>query len=421
MMLGMPVAFAFLLVSVVAAFFVWGGETGLRALINSLSVSVTVFTLLPLPLFVLMGEVLFHSQAAPLMIDTLDKWLGRLPGRLSLEAVVGGTLISTLTGASISSVAMLGSVLIPEMEKRGYKKPMTLGPIVGSGGLATMIPPSGLGVLLAAVGLLSIGRMLIAIIIPGLLMAFFYAGYVVIRCRLQPSIAPVYEIPHTPLSEKLIDTLRYILPVGFVVFLVTGFIFLGIATPTEAAACGSVGAFILAVYYRRLNWEVVKKAVLASIGITGMMFIILAGATSFSELLAFSGASRGLSQFFISLPVAPVLIIVAMEFVILILGMFMNTGPVIMITVPLFMPVVKALGFNPLWFGVITLLNVEMALTTPPFGMNLFVMKGVAPPGTTLGDIIRAGLPFLGCDLITMVLLFAFPQLTLWLPALMRG
>ncbi len=415
---GLPVAFCFLLVNVIGVFLLWGGSTGLELLIPSIGNSLTTFVLMPLPLFILMGEVMFHSGIAPLMMDTLDKWIGRLPGRLGLEAVAGGTLVATLTGASMGSVAILGSTLVPEMEKRGYKKSMSLGPILGSGGLAIMIPPSGLAIFAGAIGEISIGKLLIAIIVPGLMMAILYATYIIGRSQLQPHLAPPYEVPSTPLLEKLIATARYILPIGFIIFLVIGFILLGIATPSEAAATGTGGTFLLAAAYGKLNWKVVKKAIAGALKISVMVLMIIAAARSFSQILAFSGATRGLIDLAVGLPVVPIVIIIAMQVVILFLGMFMGAGAIIMITLPIFMPVVNILGFDAVWFGAIFLLNVEMASTSPPFGNSLFVMKGVAPPDTTMGDIYRAALPFLYCDAIVMALMIAFPAIALWLPGL---
>jgi len=417
---GMPVAFSFLLVNIVFMFLFWGGQAGLEQLIESLFVSVASFTLLPIPLFIIMGEVMFRSDVAPRMMDALDKWLGRVPGRLGLLAVSGGTLFATLSGASMASTAVLGSVLVPEMEKRGYKKPMSLGPILGSGGLAIMIPPSNLAVLLGAVGEISVGRILIAILIPGLLMAALYATYIIMRCRLQPSIAPAYDITPPTLSDKLIGTVRYILPLGFIVFLVVGLIFLGVATPSEAAATGALGTFILAAFYRKLNWNVVKKSTSSTLQVTVMMFMIIAGATAFSHVIAYSGASHGLIEFAMALPLPPILIIAAMLAISIFLGMFINLLAIIMLCLPLFIPVVGALGFDPVWFAVIFLLTLEMGATSPPFGLSLFVMKGVAPPDTTMGDTYRAAIPFLACDLVVLVLLLTFPTIALWLPNLMR-
>ena len=420
MVLGLPVAFCFMFVNLIGVYIFWGGLVGLEQLILTIFDTLISFTLMPLPLFVLMGEVMFLSGVAPNMIDALDKWLGRLPGRLGLLAVGGGTIFATLSGASMASVAMLGSTLVPEMEKRGYKKPMSLGPILGSGGLAIMIPPSVLAVLLGAIGRVSVGKILIAIIIPGLVMAALSTIYIVGRCRLQPSIAPSYDVTVPPLSERLLAILKYVLPLGLILFLVIGVMFVGIATPSEAAALGSIGVFFLAFVYRRLNWELVKKSFAGTVRITVMIFIIITAALAFAQILAFSGASRGLIELALGLPLPPILIIVVMMVVLLILGTFMDVVAMMLVTIPLYMPVIHALGFDPVWFAVIMLLNLEMADVSPPFGLGLFVMKGVAPADTTMGDIYRAVLPFLGCDLIAMALIISFPPLALWLPNLMR-
>jgi len=419
MLTGMPVVFCFMLINVVGVLLFFGGTAGLGQLILSIYTSLATFVLLPVPLFILMGEVMFHSGLGTDLIGIVDKWLGRLPGRLSLVAVGAGTLLSTLTGVSMASTSILGSVLVPDMERRGYKKPMSIGPILGSGGLAIMVPPSSLAVLLGAIGEISVGKILMAIIVPGLLMASLYATYIIVRCRLQPSIAPAYEVTHVSLSEKLIDTARYILPLGFIIFLVIGVIFLGVATPSEAAASGTLAVFIVAFFYRRLNWEVVRKSVDGALRISGMTLLIIAGAKAFSQILSFTGASRGLAEVATSLPLSPILIVVIMQIIILIMGGFMEVVSIMMITLPIFVPTIITLGFNPAWFATIILLNIEMAMTTPPFGMSLFVMKGVAPPDTTMGDIYRAALPFLGCDLIAMLLIIAFPEIALWLPGLM--
>jgi tripartite ATP-independent transporter DctM subunit len=320
----------------------------------------------------------------------------------------------------MGSVAMLGSTLVPEMEKRGYKKPMSLGPILGSGGLAMMIPPSGLAIFLGAIAEVSIGRLLIAIIIPGLMMAVLYATYIITRCKLQPSIAPPYDVPPTPILGKLVATVRYILPLTFIVFMVVGVIFLGVASPTEAAATGAIGMFLLAAAYRQLNWVVVKSAIAGTVKITGMIFLIIASAAAFSQILAASGATQGMIDFVMGLPLTPIFIILAMQVVFLFMGMFMTSASMVMIAIPIFMPIVRLLGFDTVWFAVIVLLNMEMAQTSPPFGATLFVMKGVAPPDTTMGSIYRAALPFLYCDLIAMTLIIIFPQLAIWLPGLMR-
>ena len=416
---GVPVVFAFFAVNIVGMFLLMGGEAGLEQMVNSAYGSLTVFVLLPITLFVLMGEVMFRAGVAARMIDALDKWLGNLPGRLSLLAVASGTVLASLSGASIGTTAMLGATLAPELESRGYKKPMSIGPLLGSGGLAIMIPPSGLGVILAVLAEVSVGKLLIAIVLPGILMAVLYASYIIVRCYLQPDLAPRYAIERVPLGLKIWLTVKYVLPLGLIVFLVVGLIFLGVATPTEAAALGTAGSFVLAACYGGLNRKVTREALESTLRISVMVLIILAAAQAYSQVLAFTGANRYLVQWAVGLPVAPLALIVMMQFVILILGGFISGVPLMLITLPVFLPVVKQLGYDPIWFLVLFLINIEMAQTTPPYGILLYVMKGVSPPDTTMGHIIRAAVPFLICDVIAMALIMAFPEISLSLPGLM--
>jgi tripartite ATP-independent transporter DctM subunit len=420
LLIGVPIAFSFLFLVLVWGAILMGGTTGLVHVIHSIYDNTAKFALLPLPLFVLMGEMMFHSGIAPKIIDAVDMWLGRLPGRLGLVAVGTGTLLGTLTGASHGTNAILGTMLTPEMERRGYKKQMSLGPILGSGGLAIMIPPSSLAVFIGALAEISIGRILMGIIVPGLLMATLYATYIIVRCWLQPSIAPPYKVTLPPISERLFILAKHILPLGLVIFLVTGVIILGIATPTEAASTGALGVFLLVAAYRKLTWKVIKDAFWGTIRICIMVFTIIAAARTFAQLLAFSGASRGLAEFVGTLPLNAVTIVIFIQLFGILLGMFMTPTGLLSIIVPLFLPVLLAFKIDLVWFAVVMLLTSEMAPTSPPFGNSLFVMKGVAPPDTTMGHIYRAALPFLGCDLVAMAIIIAFPQIPLWLPSLMQ-
>lgn len=419
-LIGLPVAFSFMLVNIVGFYVFAGGEAGLRQLMLSIYNSVTKFTILPLPLFILMGEVMFQSRVAHNMMDTLDKWIGRVPGRLSLLAVGGGSVFGTLSGSSMAGAAMLASVLVPEMEKRGYKWQMSLGPILGSGGLAIMIPPSVLGVILAAVGRFSVGDFLVAILFPGLLMALCYGLYIIVRCKLQPELAPLYDVKEISLKEKLSLTVRYVLPLGSIVFLVVGLIFLGVATPSESAALGAAGCFVLASLYRGLKWEVVKTSLEHTLSITVTVLMIFCASGAFSQILGFTGATYGLVDFAASLPLTPYYVLFGMLIVLLIMGTFLEAMPIIMITLPIYLPIIKTLGFDPIWFGTMMLLTIEMGLTTPPFGLILFVVKGLAPKEVTMMDVYKAGIPFLACDLVVLVVLLAFPPVALWLPSLMH-
>ena len=420
MLIGTPVAVAFLIVDVIGAILFLGGEMGIIQIILNMKESLTSFSLLPVPLFILMGEVMFHSKLGVKAIDATDQWIGKIPGRLSLLSIIGGALFSTMSGSTLATTSILGSLLVPDMEKRGYHKSMSLGPIMGSGGLSMLIPPSALAILLAALNQISVGGLLIAGILPGFLMAFLYGSYVVIRCHLQPHLAPPYQQEPVPVLDRIKGSIIHIFPIGLIIFLVIGLIFLGVATPSEAAALGSMGTILIAIVYGQMNFAVMKASIMGTLKITSMMFMIITGSMIFSQILAFSGASAGIIETVIGLDLSPIMVLIAMQCVLLFLGCFMDNLSMVMIAIPIFLPVVEALHFNTLWFALIMLINMEMANTTPPFGLLLFVMKGVAPKNTTMIDVYKAGIPFLMCDAVVMILVMVFPQIALYLPELMK-
>ena len=414
MFIGLPVAFSFLAVNLVGGYVFLGGAPGLQLLVLQISASLTTFTLVPVALFLLMGEIMFHSGIGIDLLDTLDKWFGSIRGRLALMAVGGGVLFSALTGNSMGSIALLGSTLVPEMEKRGYKKPMSLGPILGSGGLAIMIPPSSLAVLLGVIAELSIGKILVAIILPGIIMAILYAAYIVGRCTIDAEVAPAFRVERMPWSEKLRAGARHILPLGFIIFMVVGVIFVGIATPTESAASGAVATFLLAVARRRMNWAIFKKSIVGSLEISIMLLLIISGALAFTQMLAFTGATEGLVEMVLGFKTNPMVIVMLMILTVILLGMVMGPVPIMLVTLPVFVPVVEEFGFDAVWFAVLYLIAIETGSTSPPFGAGLFVMKGVAPAGTTMNDIYRAAVPFLICDVIAILIVLAFPIIVSW-------
>ncbi|HVO90129.1 MAG TPA: TRAP transporter large permease subunit [Casimicrobiaceae bacterium] len=418
--LGLPVAFAFLLLNIVGFLAFMGGMRALPQLVLSMYDSVSGFVFAPVPLFIFMGEIMFHSGLARRSMDALELWIGRLPGRLSVLSVVAGTLFASLTGSGMANTAMLGSTLVPEMQRRGYSKTMSMGPIMGSGALAIMIPPSSIGVLLGSLAGISVAGILIAGIIPGLLMALFYLFYVVGACWLNPALAPSYTVKQATLSEKVKSFAINIAPLSIIVFLVIGLILLGIATPTESAALGALGTLVLGIAYRELTWKGFMRALLATMKVTVMIFWVIACATGFSQLLAYTGGGPGLVQYVIGLGLSPMAVVLAMVGILLLLGCFMEQLAIMMLTIPLMMPVVQTLGLNPLWFGVLVLITMEIATLTPPFGLNLFVMKGAAPPDVSMFDVYRAATPFIICDLIVLTIMIAAPNLALWLPRLME-
>ena len=415
----LPIAFAFLVVNIVAAYYFLGGVPGLVGVVTGAFTSITTFTLLPVPFFIFMGELIFHSGLGLNAVNVLDKWLGNLRGRLSLLAIIMGVIIGALSGSTIATCALLGTILLPQMLEKGYSKNMSLGPLMGVGTVDALIPPNALTVVLASLANIDVGQLLIAGIVPGLMMSALYFIYVVLWLRIKPEEAPMYVVPRTPLKEKVMATVQYLLPLGFIIFIVIGLIFLGVATPTEAAATGTLGSFILALLYRRLTWEIIKKSVYSTVKVTVMIFMIIIVSSTYGEILAFTGAAAGMTNFISNLAIPPIVILIGMLLVVVIMGCFMETVAIMMITIPIYMPVVNAFGFNKIWFGVMMLIALETGLITPPFGVTLFVMKGVAPPEVTMGDIWRAVTPYVIVDMLCIALVLAMPVLATVVPSLM--
>jgi len=415
----LPIAFSFLVVNMVAAYFFLGGIPGLIGTVTGAFTSITTFTLLPVPFFILMGELIFHSGLGLNAVNVLDKWLGNLRGRLSILAIIMGVIIGALSGSTIATCALLGTILLPQMLEKGYSKNMSLGPLMGVGTVDALIPPNALTVVFASLANIDVGQLLIAGIVPGIIMSGLYLAYVILWCHIFPGEAPMYDVPHVPLKEKVMATLQYLLPLGLIIFMVIGFIFLGVATPTEAAATGTLGSFILAVVYRRLNWDVMKKSVMGTVKVTVMIFMIIIVSSTYGEILAFTGAAAGMTSFISKLAVPPIVIIIGMLIVVLILGCFMETVAIMMITIPIYMPVVNAFGYNTIWFGIMMLIALETGLITPPFGVTLFVMKGVAPPEVKMSDIWKAVTPYVLVDILCIALVMAMPSIATIVPSLM--
>ncbi len=416
MAVGMPVALAFLAACILGAWVFMGGERGVTQLLSNGLGALTTFALVPIPLFLLMGEIFFHTGLGARMFNAVDRLLGRLPGRLSYVTVIGGTGFATLSGSSMGSTALLGSLMVPDMIARGYKPHMSIGPILGTGGLAIIIPPSALAVLLATLAQIDVGALLIAGVIPGLLLAGFYVVLIWIQTRLDPSAAPAYEVEPIPAGRKLWLVLRDVVPMVSVMGLTVVGMIAGVFTPSEAAAFGALGVLILAALYRMLTWRAALASVRGALKVTLMAYLIVFGSATFSQILAFSGASSGLIRWATGFELAPIAMLVVMFGVLLLLGMFMEQISMMLLTVPIFFPLAETLGFDLVWFALIMLLGLEISFTTPPFGLLLFVMKGVAPPETTMRQIYVAAFPFIGCSLLLVALLVVFPPLALWLP-----
>jgi len=355
--------------------------------------------------------VLFQSGLAMKALDVLEKWLGKLPGRLSLLSIVSGALFASLSGSVMANTAMLGSLLTPEMRKKKYHKSMIVGPIVASGSLAMMIPPSSLTVIFGSLASVSVGDLLIAGILPGLLMAALYISYVIIACKLNPNLAPMDEVGEFNLKDTIKETIRDVLPLAIIVFLTVGVIFFGVATPTEAASLGAFGSVILAYLLGNFNLEVIKKSVSGAVKVTAMVLIIVAASNAFSQVLAFTGSTRHLTNAVINMPFEPFWILVGMLAVIFLLGMFIEQVAIMMITIPVFMPIIKVLGFDPVWFGILMLMMLQIALLTPPVGLLLYTIKGVTPDDITMQDIWYAATPYVFCGLFAIGIVLFFPKI----------
>ncbi|MCW5771285.1 MAG: TRAP transporter large permease [Rhodospirillaceae bacterium] len=420
MAIGLPVAFAFIVINIVGALIFLGGDAGLFQFVRNAAGSVTSFALVPIPLFLLMGEILFHTGLAQRAIDAVDRLIARMPGRLALVAITGGTIFAALSGSSMANTAMLGSTLMPEMKRRGYHSSMSMGPILGTGGIAILIPPSGLTVLLGSLANISISDLLIGGILPGVLIAALFFGYVILRCTINPALAPAYPTGALTLWQRIWPFIAYVLPLLVIFVVVVGSMLGGIATPSESAALGAVAAIIAAAAYGRLKWPAVKRSLLETGKISAMIFLIATASLTFSQILVFSGATQGLVGIVRDLNVEPFTLVVAMLLVLLLLGCFMDQLSMMMITLPFYMPLVRTLGIDPVWFGILMLLTLEIGFTTPPFGLLLFVMKGVAPPGTTMREIIAAATPFILLEFFAMVLILMLPALATWLPGMLR-
>jgi tripartite ATP-independent transporter DctM subunit len=417
--LGLPVALGFLAIYIVGALIFLGGEQGLSQLARNAVQSVTSFSLTPIPFFVLMGEVLFHSGVALKAIDAFSLLIRRVPGRLSVIAIVAGTVFSAISGSTIATTALLGSLLLPTMLERGYDKRLAMGPIMGIGGVDMLIPPSALAVLLGSLAGISISGLLIGGIVPGLILSALFVGYIILRATLDPSLAPEDKIEEGPAgAARWAPFLIHVLPLVLIFGMVVGAMTAGWATPTEAAALGAAGTIIAAMLYRSLSWSALMGALTGTVAVSGTILFIIIGATTFSQVLSFSGATNGIVDLVSAQGLSPAVLILGMMAVLLFLGCFVDQVSMMLITLPFFMPLVQQLGVDPIWFGVLFLIAMQLGLLTPPFGLLLFTMKGVAPPEVTMNDVFRAALPYVGFGLLAVLIVFSFPPVAIWLPSL---
>jgi tripartite ATP-independent transporter DctM subunit len=415
-LIGLPAAFSFFAINVVGAWHYLGGDAGLAQLVRNGVAAITNFSLTPIPFFVLMGEVLFHTGVAMKAIDAIERLIRQVPGRLAVVAVVAGTVFSAISGSTIATTALLGSLLLPEMLRRGYHPSMAMGPIMAIGGVDMLVPPSALAVLLGSLAGISISHLLIAGIVPGVLMAAIFVAYVVLRAHADPALAPVFEDAPARGWARWGPLLLYVTPLVLIFVVVIAAMVAGWATPTESAAVGAVATVVVAWAYRALTLSGLMEALLGTAAISGMILFIIVGATTFSQVLTFSGATDGLVTAVRSADVGPWGVLLGMMLILLALGCFIDQVSMMLLTLPFFMPLVQHYGYDPVWFGVLYLIAMQLGLLTPPFGMLLFTMKGVAPKQITMTQIFRAVTPYVVIGLVMLAVVMLFPGLAVWLP-----
>lgn len=421
LLLGLPVAVVFFGVNIIGAAVFLNGEIGLIQMTRNVVTSITNYNLVPIPLFILMGEVLLHSGMAFKAIGAIERLITRLPGRMAVVSVAAGTVFSTLSGSTIANTAMLGRSLMPEMLRRGYHPTLSMGPIMATGSIAMLIPPSALAVLLGSLAGMSISRLLIAGIIPAILIATLFFLYIVIRATLRPQDAPSGEaISRLSFIERWRPFVIYVLPLSVILIAVVGSLLAGIATPTESAALGVIASFLMAAIYRCLTWQAIKTILAETAQTSTMILFIIMASTTFSQILTFSGATNGMVSLITTAGADPFMVLIMMMLVLLVLGCFVDQVSMVMITVPLFVPVANAVGIDLVWLGIVYLLTMEISFLTPPFGLLLFVMKGIAPPEVRITTVYKAAFPFLLIEFFVLMLVLIFPQIGLWLPSVVH-
>lgn len=420
LILGLPVAVSFFGVNLLGAWLFLGGEVGVIQVVRNGVSAVANYSLAPIPLFILMGVVMLHTGLAFRAIDAIERLIVKVPGRMPLVTVAGGTVFAALSGSSIANTAMLGRALLPTLLQRGYHPTLAMGPIMATGAIAMLIPPSALAVLVGSLAGMSISALLIAGIVPALLLAAMFAAYIVVRSIRRPQDAPTEEHQAMPLWERVKPFLIYVVPLSGIVIVVVGSLIMGLATPTESAALGTLATMLAAAFYRSLTWRAMWTALRETALTVVMILFVIVASSTFSQLLSFSGATSGIVSLIQAFDPTPFTVLLGMMLILLLLGCFVDQVSMAMITIPLFVPIANAVQVELLWLGVVYLLTMEIAFLTPPFGLLLFVMKGVAPREIGMGMVYKAAFPFVLLELIVLVAVLFFPELGLWLPSIMR-
>ena len=418
LMTGVPLTFILGSIGVAAAW-LFLGQASLYIITTRIWAAMNLFPLVAIPLFVFMAGILQRSGLADALYDTIYKWMGGLRGGLAAGTVVIAALFAAMSGVSAAATVSLGLIALPSMLERKYNKVMVTGAIQAGGALGILIPPSVTMIVFAVFAEVSVGRLFMAGVLPGLFTAAIFIVYILVRCGLRPSLGPPLPVNERASWREKVVSLRQIgLPV-LIVLGVLGSIYMGIATPTEAASVGVLGVIISAAVYRRLNWTMLKEAGFDSLRLTVMIMWISFGAYCYSAIYTALGATEVVEQVLLWMPGGAWGVIIGMQLSFFVLGCMLDPIGIIMITAPIYLPLVTSLGFDPVWFGILYTMNMEMGFLTPPFGFNLFYMKAIVPKEITMGDIYRSVIPFVGLQALSLAIVMVFPQIALWLPGTM--
>lgn len=400
MTIGIPIAFAFFLTNLVGSFIFLGGQAGIGAFIRGSMSAIANFNLAPIPFFLLIGEILLRTGVAYKAVDAIDNAIQRVPGRLSVVAVTGGTVFSALSGSTIATTAMLGQALVPDMLRRGYHPTMTVGPIIAIGGVDMLIPPSNLAVIFATIASslsiikVSVAELLIAGTLPGLIMSAAFIVYIVVRCWWNPKLAPPGGTKDAAQGGRWMPLVVHILPLLFIFTIMMGSMYIGWASPSESAAAGCLATLVLALVFRAITWSILLDALRATVTVTTMLFLIISASTTFAQILAISGAVDGALNELAHFALTPTMTVVSMVLILIVLGCFMEQIAMMLLTLPFFVPIANSLHLDMLWLSVVLLIALQVGLMHPPFGLLLFVMRAVAPPEITLKQIWISTIPF---------------------------
>jgi len=419
LLLGVPLAWTTAVVGVIFGYLMWGPNSLNLIVLRIYDVMVS-FSLIAIPLFVFMGNMLQQSGIADDLFRAIHVWLGRIKGGLAAATIVLCTILAAMIGTVGADVTITGLIALPFMLRQGYDRKMALGAIAAGGALGVLIPPSIMFIIYGVTTGQSIGKLFMGGVGPGLLFGALYIGYILIKCHLNPEAGPAASDEETGISlkEKMLLLKSLVLPV-LLIASVMGAIFGGVATPGEASGVGALGAMVCAAVRGKLTWPNLKESLYATMKTVGLIMWIVFGAMAFIATYTLAGGSDFVSETLPILPLGPWGVLILIQLILLLLGMVLDIIGITVLLAPMFVPVIRELGFDPIWFGVLFNLNLQIAYLSPPFGYSMFYLKAVAPPDVTMTELYGSVWPYLMLQIAGMILCMVFPAIITWLPGVM--